>query len=118
MKPKEKKYLIMKALTDSYGFNQIITRKQIHEVHSSAPQIFPNCLLVERELCIARGEYKTPKNLSKYEGFMVPTLKKQKTVKEVLNILSSDNDVDNEDYSCYNDYINEDEDISEILRML
>lgn len=116
MIPKERKYNFMKALTDTYGFSTIITRKQINDTFNTNPDIFTNPLMMERELRIGRGEYKTPKNLEKYSGFMIPDTSKvpKRTVKDVLELLS----IDSGDDSYYNDYRNEEEDIAEIVRML
>lgn len=119
MTPKERKYNFVKAITDKYGFSTIITRKQINEVFETSPDQFSNPLLMEKELRVDRGEYKTPKNLDKYSGFMIPvTSQPKRTVKDVLDILSSTSDVDSNDDSYYNDYRNEDDDINEIVRML
>jgi len=115
MTPKERKYNFVKALTEKYGFSSVVTRKQINEVFNEDPDNFSNPLLMEKELRVDRGEYKTPKNLDKYSGFMVPvTTKPKRTVKDVLDILSLDSDDD----SYYNDFRNEDDDINEIVRML
>lgn len=120
MKPKDRKLKFLKDLMDAYGCGVEITRQQIIDVWSKSPDQYTHHLPMETQLRVGRGVYKTPKSLM-YHGEVQPDVvvnnkpvKKQRTVKDVIDILS----LEKNDDMYYNDSYDDQEDIKDILRLL
>ena len=113
--PKERKLKFLKDLCNVYGCDTQITRQQIIDVWSKNPDQYTHHLPMEKELRVDRGVYKTPKTFTGREGVVskINTQKaepKQRTVKDVIDILSVD--------SYEDTYYTDQDDIQEIVRML